>query len=70
MSSVNLNYSSMYAFVKFYLARMARQTKERISGRRLLAGQFLKVIFMFLSLLVLNNVLFQKIIPPMDGFWV
>ena len=38
-STVNcpdLNYSSLYAFVKFYSARAARKAKERISGKRLL----------------------------------
>ena len=50
-STVNcpdLNYSSLYAFVKFYSARAARKAKERISGKRLLGGQFLKVSFVFL----------------------
>ena len=50
-STVNcpdLNYSSLYAFVKFYSARAARKAKERISGKRLLGGQFLKVSFGFL----------------------
>lgn len=45
-SSVNctdLNYSSLYAFVKFYSARAARRAQESISGKRLLGGQFLKV---------------------------
>lgn len=47
-SSVNctdLNYSSLYAFVKFYSARAARRAKEGISGKRLLGGQFVKVSF-------------------------
>ncbi|KAL9962063.1 hypothetical protein ACROYT_G031131 [Oculina patagonica] len=47
-SSVNcmdLNYSSLYAFVKFYSARAARRAKEGVSGKRLLGGQFLKVQF-------------------------
>ena len=49
-STVNcsdLNYSSLYAFVKFYSAREAKKAKERISGKRLLGGQFLKVRFSF-----------------------
>jgi len=37
----------MYAFVKFYSARAAKKAKERISGKRLLGGQFLKVSFSF-----------------------
>jgi len=47
-STVNcsdLNYSSLYAFVKFYSARAAKKAKERISGKRLLGGQLLKVQF-------------------------
>ena len=43
MNNVNFNCSSMYAFVKFYSRRAASQARGRISGRRLLAGQFLKV---------------------------
>ena len=45
MSNVNFNCSSMYAFVKFYSRRTASRAKGRISGRRLLAGQLLKVSF-------------------------
>ena len=45
MSNVNFNCSSMYAFVKFYSRRAASRAKGRISGKRLLAGQFLKVGF-------------------------
>jgi len=47
-STVNcsdLNYSSLYAFVKFYSARAAKKAKERISGKKLLGGQLLKVQF-------------------------
>ena len=43
MNCTDLNYSSLYAFVKFYSARAARRAKESISGTRLLGGQFLKV---------------------------
>ena len=43
----DLNYSSLYAFVKFHSARAAKKAKERISGKRLLGGQFLKVSFSF-----------------------
>ncbi|XP_020628514.1 RAD52 motif-containing protein 1-like [Orbicella faveolata] len=49
-STVNcseLNYSSLYAFVKFYSARAAKKAKERINGKRLLGGQILKVSFSF-----------------------
>ena len=35
----------MYAFVKLYSRRAASRARGRISGRRLLAGQFLKVSF-------------------------
>ena len=47
MNCSELNYSSLYAFVKFYSARAAKKAKERINGRRLLGGQFLKVSFSF-----------------------
>ena len=43
----DLNYSSLYAFVKFHSARAAKKAKKRISGKRLLGGQFLKVSFSF-----------------------
>ena len=47
MNNVNFNSycSSMYAFVKLYSRRAASRARGRISGRRLLAGQFLKVSF-------------------------
>lgn len=43
----NINYSSIYAFVKFYSPRAARKAKESIGGKHLLDGQFLKVSFDF-----------------------
>ena len=48
MNCSDLNYSSLYAFVKFYSARAAKKAKERISGKRVLGVQFLKVSFSFL----------------------
>ena len=47
LNSSDLNYSSLYAFVKFHSARAAKKAKERITGKRLLGGQFLKVSFSF-----------------------
>ena len=49
MNCSDLNHSSLYAFVKFYSVRAAKKAKERISGKRLLGGQVLKVSFSVLS---------------------
>ena len=45
VNNTNLNYSSTYAFVKFYSARAAKKAKENINARRFLDGQVLKVSF-------------------------
>ena len=65
MNGSNINYSSIYAFVKFYSPRAARKAKESIGGKHLLDGQFLKVSFAVPSRVARTRGESSAIIPPL-----